>query len=267
MIPTLTVLLMPKQVSRWPIHCLSPLTNPDFDECQSSTNFSITPESNSVSDSHVDTFAPLPTFHSHQNSCKQPAVPSETRLVVKTLLSKWRDLKGFKSYAHSLLIQDGAGISIFEPTAVSDNLFDIICSDVREIEHMSFIQTLLTAFATVNCGLPRILKWWISLYNSSSWQDFEHELDPKAVEMRLAKTMSPSAIKLVLDGTILLVGERFLINLNAEVVKHQRKSSTSDPTEYMENRRLSNQYMAILAKFQERKLEVDLIWSSLALNH
>jgi hypothetical protein len=250
-----------------PVHYLHPLINPGSEDSQDSTHSSLTSETHSISVSHIATPGPESEHQDYHVGFKKKDVQSDTRRTIKALLSKWSSLKGFKSYAHSLLLKDGAGVFIFESTTADENFFDILRDEVQENELMSFTQGLLIAFSTINpylCSLPHTLKWWISLYTSPSWEDFQQKLEPTVVEMHLGKAMSPSAAKLVLDATVHLVGKRLLAALNAEIAKHPRKDDTLD---YMPRNRLSQQYMAILGEFSERKLKVDLTWLSYALNH
>jgi hypothetical protein len=207
---------------------------------------------------------PLQTY---QVAVVQSNTPSEIPSALKILLGKWRSLKGFRTYAQSLLVRDGSGISIFEPSNSDNNLFDMIIGHLSSNELISFTQALLIAFSTINldlCYLPYTLTWWISMYTSSSWPEFQKKLEPKIVDMHLGRLMSPSAIQLVSKVTVLLVGERLLSELNAEIAKHP---SRNDTIENMPNQRLCRQYMAILEEFRARDLKVDLTWRSHALNH
>ena len=235
-----------------------------------STHSSLTSGPQSISGLHFATPGPESESRDYLVGFKKKDPQSATRRAVRALLSKWRSLKGFKSFAHDLLIRDGAisdGVFIFESTSSDDNLFDVLREEAQENEMMLFTEALLMTFSTINpdrCYLPDTLKWWMSLYTSPSWEAFQRKIDPKEVEIRLGKAMSPLAVRLVLDATVHLVGERLLGALNAEIAKHPRKDDTRD---HMPRNRLQQQYMAILGEFQERNLKVDLSWRSHALNH
>jgi len=223
-----------------------------------------------VSNSNLSPHAATPDtqpLQSYQVSIVQNSPPAEIPNVLKILLAKWKSLKGFRTYATSLLIGDGSGVSIFERSKTGINLFDMIIDHVSSNELISFTKALLIAFSTINldlCYLPYTLTWWISMYTSSTWPEFQKKLEPKIVDMHLGRLMSSSAIELVTNVTVLLVGERLLSELNAEIAKHP---SRNDTMQNMPNQRLCRQYMAILEEFQSRDLKVDLTWRSHALNH
>lgn len=191
----------------------------------------------------------------------------EALTISETLLSKWRSLRGFRRYTHDLLVADGSDISIFELSPTDMNLFDILLHEVPESEVMLLTKAILGAFSSINldlCYRPLTLAWWISLYTSRSWSGFLAELERETIDAYLGVIMSSAAVRLVINATVLLVGERFLVSLNAQIARHP---SRDDTVNYMPNHELSQQYMTILKEFQARKLGVDLRWRSLALNH
>ncbi|KAF4629496.1 hypothetical protein G7Y89_g8652 [Cudoniella acicularis] len=51
---------------------------------------------------------------------------SSSRNIIEVLIRRWKSLKGFNSYVHSLLLNDGSDISIFDPHDNNNNLFDLI---------------------------------------------------------------------------------------------------------------------------------------------
>ncbi len=73
------------------------------------------------------------------------------------------------------------------------------------------------------------------------------------MEAHLGKVMSQEAVKLVLDCTVLSAGERILAGL-------QLLLNNGNHLQREAYDRYCGQYSAILAEFQNRKLEVDQCW-------
>jgi hypothetical protein len=206
------------------------------------------------------------------SSTRKPTVQKNSKLdsheILETLWTKWTSLNGFKEYAHSIITEDGSGIYIFEPAPMEhENLFSIIQVDIPPSEQVSFVKALLVAFSSVPLSSqfsPWSLVSWNSLYTSSSWDKFQIRLNSKMAVPQLERIMSPAAAKLFLDATIVLVGERLLVGIKAQMVAVRRKKPPDRDSALYD--RLLQQYFAIIKEFQRRDMKVDQSWMSYLLN-
>jgi len=194
-------------------------------------------------------------------------------MVLNILMDKWKSLKGFTSFVHSILEGDTGGIFIFDhPSDDSGNVFDLIHKYIDSAEQSSITKAILVACSTINldlCWRPWNLTWWLSLFTATEWPDFQRRIDPKAVQKRLEAEISPEGMTLVTNATVLLVGERFLTDLKATMlVMHPNHGSNTrgDEATRAKYREMSNQYLSILMEFRQRGLNVDQSWLSYALN-
>ncbi|RDL31086.1 uncharacterized protein BP5553_09875 [Venustampulla echinocandica] len=187
---------------------------------------------------------------------------------LNTLISKWRSLKGFRTYVHGLLQEERSDISIFDSRVqCARNLFDIIHEHVPNNEQNSLTKAILVAFSTANldlCRHPPTLVWWLTLFSASSWDEFQRKLEPEKIDEHLRPLMSPAAVQLVLNTTTLLVGERLLSGLKDEMVANPYWRATGD--DMARYRDSFKQYMDILGEFRKKSLIVDQSWVSHALN-
>lgn len=204
------------------------------------------PVISSISSSEEPSFirAPIPTFNK----------------VMETLLRTWRAEREFEvsaSKCFECLLTSGYQVSIFEFSPNSNsNIFDLIILHAQKVEQLPFTKALLANFGI--SGSQSIhshtnSKWWLSLYKSFTWPEFQSRFAQDPVEAHLGKVMSQEAVKLVLDCTVLSVGERILAELQLLLDYGNRLQREAYD-------RYCRQYTAILEEFQSRKLEVDQCW-------
>jgi len=191
--------------------------------------------------------------------------PASSREAFETLLIKWKTLTNFNEYAHHVIAKDGWPVFIFDaPFPGSENLFSIIASDVPVGEQIPLVKALLVAFSSVKLTdhySPWSLSWWSSVYTSDCWETFLKRLDMVRISEHMKRIMSPEAVKLFLDATILLIGERLLLDLKTMLVKDRREKSGK-----VDSEALKNQYRDILREFGVRKLTFDQGWVGYLLN-
>jgi hypothetical protein len=109
------------------------------------------------------------------------------------------------------------------------------------------------SFGSQSIHLHTNSKWWLSLYKSYTWPEFQSRFAQDLVEAHLGKVMSQDAVKLVLDCTVLSAGERLLAGLQL-LLNHGNRLQREDYYSYC------GQYNAIQEEFQNRKLKVDQCW-------
>jgi hypothetical protein len=192
-------------------------------------------------------------------------------LIIQTLMARWKSLTGFKSYVHSILEGDQNDIFIFDPAPNDhENLFDAINRHVSIDEQLPVAKAVLLACSTINkelCWRPWTLDWWLSAFHTTSWDDLRNKTEPAQLERHLWRPISSEAIKLLLDATYSLVGERLLNELKAIMIALR----TSPGYSYCGDKlvrydELFKQYMAILTTFRERSLNVEQARLTHALN-
>jgi hypothetical protein len=191
--------------------------------------------------------------------------------VMKALMTKWKSLKGFKSYVHSILAGDPNGVFIFDPTSSdNENLFDVIDKHVPKDEQLPVTKAVLLACSTINkedCWRPWTLDWWLSCFHTTSWDDLRSKTETAQLERHLWRPISSAALKLLLDATYSLVGERLLNELKTVMISLRTSpgySSCGDNSVRYDD--LLKQYIAILGTFRERSLNVEPACLAHALN-
>jgi hypothetical protein len=180
--------------------------------------------------------------------------------VMETLLRNWRAEKEFEVGAgecFECLVTGRCRVSIFESSTNPDeNFFDLIIRNAQQVEQLPFTKAILATFASFSpqtIHLHTNSKWWLSLYKSCTWPEFQSRFAQDLVEAHLGKVMSQEAVKLVLNCTVLSAGERILAGLQL-LLNHRNHLQPEDYSSYCK------QYNAILEEFQNRKLEVDQCW-------
>ncbi|KAH8669528.1 hypothetical protein BGZ60DRAFT_528013 [Tricladium varicosporioides] len=198
-----------------------------------------------------------------------PSAPASQN-IVEVVMSRWKSLKGFSTYVHSLLLRDGSNVFIFDAAPYGNsNLFDMILSQTPKSDQIVLTKSILIAFSTINvdrCWRPSTLIWWLSLFSSQSWPDFQAKLDPEKVRIHLERVMSSSAVELLVNATVLLVGERLLLKLKNRMIENPFKSASRDDRELARYHRNFREYHAILGELQSRGLHVDPAWRTHGLN-
>jgi hypothetical protein len=217
------------------------------------------PDTNDLSNTHTALVRPSSRDQPSRND------PSSTREAFDNLMLKWKFLKDFNEYAHHIVAKDGWPVFIFDaPFPSSENLFSIIASDVPFGTQIPFVKSLLVAFSSVKLTehySPWSLSWWNSVYTAPSWEVFQTRLDAGRISGHLERIMSPEAVKLFLDATTLLVGERLLLDLKTMLVADRREKSGKVDTES-----LKSQYTDVLREFRARKLAFDQTWVEYLIN-
>ena len=106
-----------------------------------------------------------------------------------------------------------------------------------------------------------------SLHTTSSWDFFQSGFATLEQDLSSTKdSWSPGAIQLVLDCMVLLVGERLLPGLQAEL-DHGSSVQSSEIARY---EKCLQQYTSILKTFVDRNLDVEgevAFWSGLKRNN
>jgi hypothetical protein len=229
---------------------------------------------NGSQDSKLMTTQAKPLFLATNGTHTTESLPEEDyggHPVIQTLMSKWKSLKGFKSYVHSILEGDQNDIFIFDPAPKdNENLFDAINKHVPSDEQLPVAKAVLLACSTINkelCWRPWTLDWWLSSFYTTNWDDLRNKTEAAQLERHLWRPISPATVKLLLDATYSLVGERFLNELKTSMIELR----ASPDYRFYEDKvvrydELFKQYIAILATFRERCLNVEPSCLAHALN-
>lgn len=180
--------------------------------------------------------------------------------VMETLLKNWTAEREFEVGAgecFECLVTSRYKVSIFESsTNPNENFFDLIIRNPQQVEQIPFTKALLANFASFGSQSVHShtnSSWWLLLYKSITWPEFQSRFAQDPVGARLGKVMSQEAVKLVLDCTVLSAGERILEGLQL-LLNHRNRLEREDYD------RFCRQYNAILEELQNCKLEVDQCW-------
>jgi hypothetical protein len=179
---------------------------------------------------------------------------------METLVTNWGagvELEVGPGACFECLVTSRYQVSAFESSPnPNGNVFDLIIRNEQRVKPVPFTKTLLADFAKLGFQYTHLhtnSKWWLSLYNSVTWPEFQSRLAQYPAEVHLQKVMSQDAVKLVLNCTILLAGERMLAGLQY-LLNYGNRLQREAYDGYC------GQYNAILEEFQYRKLEVDQCW-------
>jgi hypothetical protein len=176
--------------------------------------------------------------------------------VMETLVRNW-SAEEVAGECFECLVTSRYQVSIFESSSnQNENIFDLIIRNAQQVEPLPFTRILLANFASFGSQSTHShtnSKWWLSLYKSFTWLEFQSRFAQDPVEAHLGKVMSQEAVKLVLDCTVLSAGERILAGLQL-VLNYGNRLQREVYDRYCW------QYNAILEEFQSRKLEVDQCW-------
>lgn len=224
------------------------------------------------SDSPTPFFSPAP--HESWISIAPQSLPtpaadpvSSAQTVVVNLMESFKSLRGFKSQVRSIVEGNLWEIFLFDRKSQSppqENLFDLIVRYVPENERNSLIKAILLACSTIPLQQPDpALSWFLRFFHSKTWKDYQDLTQHMYIDGYLTPIMSPEAIKLVIDATTLLVGERMLRDLKVILVKNPESKRGKNKELYLDT---SKNYMAILLQFQMRGVQFDRSWQSVALD-
>ncbi|KAG4431113.1 hypothetical protein IFR05_013400 [Cadophora sp. M221] len=124
------------------------------------------------------------------------------------MLKNWRDDKGIKKYANTVLSIPGSKVTTFRTMETGMvNLFDFVCKSVEKSEQLPLIKDFLRIFSESNPQEPSPQYiCWRSAFIESDWTKFKRALGL----VNLNGCMSRETARLVFRATFLLVGERLI---------------------------------------------------------
>lgn len=142
-----------------------------------------------------------------------------------------------------------------------ENIFNQIAKTVPQYNQLLFTKDVLHAAGWIRIS-PRELEsnenLWHQINNSSNWEELRQHLDSNVLAVYVIDKISEEAAKFVFDATVVLVGERRLSRLKAEIQRGHLLAA--DDFDYQVYHMYRRDYMAVLNTIHSRDLKIDQHW-------
>jgi hypothetical protein len=133
---------------------------------------------------------------------------------------------------------------------------------IPRIDQVSFTVTILTEIDDYHPYFPSEdeLDWttWHQFYSSSTLEELMQRAKYRELKLLLSGHIASEAVQMLLDAAVVLVGERYLWKLKAEIERGHNLPATD--FDFLVYDKYRQEYMTILDMIQSRKLKVDQRW-------
>jgi len=142
-----------------------------------------------------------------------------------------------------------------------ENIFNQIAKTVPRYNQLLFAKDVLHAAGWFRIS-PREVEsnenLWDQINSSSNWEELRQHLDSNVLAVYVIDKISEEAAKLVFEATVVLVGERRLSRLKAEIQRGHLLAA--DDFDYQVYNMYRREYMTVLNTIHSRNLKIDQHW-------